>query len=83
MSDYDNSYLSLSVILFSFDWAAHNKAFDLLMIGHRGATRSLLGGQYSHVRGSNAWHQIVSIDVLFFRFERERATFDDGTVAHG
>jgi hypothetical protein len=75
-------HLSLSIALLAFDWGAHNKALDLLMIGHRGGTRSLLGGQYGHVRGSNAWHRTISVDVLFFRFEWESATFDDGTVIH-
>lgn len=77
-----NLHLSLTIILLAFDWSPFNKAFDLLMIGHRGDTRSLLGAQYGHVRGSNAWHRKISVDVCFMRFEREIVTFDDGTVIY-
>lgn len=75
--------LSLTVTLFAFDWSLHNKAFDFLMIGHRGATRSLFGIQYSYVRGSNGWHQQIECDVVFVRVSHSVIRFDNGEVMRG
>lgn len=75
--------LSLTVILFAFDWSKHNKAFDFLMIGHRGATRSLLGARYGHVRGSNGWHQQIECDIAFIRVSYSIVRCDNGEVMRG
>lgn len=54
----------LTITLLVFEWASYQKSFDILMIGTRASSRSLLGAQ---VTDGNEWE----FDILFFRLTKE------------